>query len=184
VLVRFGAAPSDSDWLRGNGCALSTEPAGRQISRRARLDRPQGPQIQLTGEFRPRKSKQNQIKPRKNAWICLVLFVRIGAFQGVTANPNKKIFSGFHSPLGLCAQCLRRALLSSSSKAAASRRFDSVTTNIITRFSVCAKKKIWKSWSLPAVRSSSSKSPEHGVRQEDSEKANRRYEVRKALPPS
>jgi len=26
--LRFGAAPSDSDWLRADGWALSTEPAG------------------------------------------------------------------------------------------------------------------------------------------------------------
>jgi hypothetical protein len=39
----------------------------------------------------PNKSKQNQIDPDKKAWICLVLFVRIGTFQWVTANPNKKI---------------------------------------------------------------------------------------------
>jgi hypothetical protein len=26
--LRFGAAPSDSDWLRGDGWALSTEAAG------------------------------------------------------------------------------------------------------------------------------------------------------------
>ena len=30
--LRFGAAPSDSDWLRADGWALSTEPAGRQIN--------------------------------------------------------------------------------------------------------------------------------------------------------
>jgi hypothetical protein len=38
----------------------------------------------------PNKTKKNQIRPSKKAWICLVLFVRIGIFQWVTANPNKK----------------------------------------------------------------------------------------------
>ena len=33
--------------------------------------------------------KQNQAEPSKNPWICLVLFVRIGAFQWVAADPNK-----------------------------------------------------------------------------------------------
>jgi hypothetical protein len=36
----------------------------------------------------PRKTHQN---PRKNPWIYLDLFVRIGTFQWVTADPNKKI---------------------------------------------------------------------------------------------
>jgi hypothetical protein len=39
---------------------------------------------------RPNNSKQNQINPSKKAWIYLVLFVRIGTFQWVTAIPNKK----------------------------------------------------------------------------------------------
>ena len=118
---------------QGAGRCRPSRP-GRQISRRARLDPPQGSQIQLAGEFRPRKSKQNQIKPRKNAWICLVLFVRIGTFQGVTANPNRKIFYGPNSPSGLCAKCLRRALLSSPRSAAASRRLDSGRQNIISTY--------------------------------------------------
>jgi hypothetical protein len=37
----------------------------------------------------PSKNKQNQAEPSKNPWICLVLFVRIGAFQWVAADPNK-----------------------------------------------------------------------------------------------
>jgi hypothetical protein len=37
-------------------------------------------------------AKQIQAKPSKIAWFYLVLFVRIGTFQWVTANPNKKIF--------------------------------------------------------------------------------------------
>ena len=74
---------------------------GGQISSRARLDRPQGPQNATCGRV---PSKKIQAKPRKNAWICLVLFVGIGTFQGVTANPNKKIFPGFDSPLGLYAK--------------------------------------------------------------------------------
>jgi hypothetical protein len=41
---------------------------------------------------RPNKRKQIQIKERKKAWISLDSFGRIGPFQWVTANPNKKIF--------------------------------------------------------------------------------------------
>jgi hypothetical protein len=41
---------------------------------------------------KPNKRKQIQIKPRKKAWISLDSFGRIGTFQWVTANPNKKIF--------------------------------------------------------------------------------------------
>jgi hypothetical protein len=33
-----------------------------------------------------------QINPSKIAWICLVSFVRIGAFQWVTTIPNKNLF--------------------------------------------------------------------------------------------
>jgi hypothetical protein len=42
-------------------------------------------------QVHPRKSKQIQINPRKIAWISLDFFGGIGAFQWVTANPNKKI---------------------------------------------------------------------------------------------
>jgi hypothetical protein len=45
-----------------------------------------------------------------------------GLFKGLQRIQIKKIFSGFDSPSGLCAKCLRRALLSSPRKAAASRR--------------------------------------------------------------
>jgi hypothetical protein len=38
----------------------------------------------------PNKSKGIQGKPRKKAWISLESFGRIGTFQRVTANPNKK----------------------------------------------------------------------------------------------
>jgi hypothetical protein len=43
----------------------------------------------------PNSSKENQIKPRKKAWISLDSFGRFGAFQWVTANPNKTILSLF-----------------------------------------------------------------------------------------
>jgi hypothetical protein len=42
-------------------------------------------------QINPNKTKPGQIKPSKIAWCNLVLFVRIGTFQWVTANPNKKI---------------------------------------------------------------------------------------------
>jgi hypothetical protein len=47
--------------------------------------------LRRRGQIAPSKTKLNQINPSKIAWICLVLFVRIRAFQWVTANPNKKI---------------------------------------------------------------------------------------------
>jgi hypothetical protein len=37
----------------------------------------------------PSKSKPGQANPNKIAWISLVLFVRIGTYQWVTAIPNK-----------------------------------------------------------------------------------------------
>jgi hypothetical protein len=40
-------------------------------------------------QINPNKTKQGQIKPSKIAWFNLVLFVRIGTFQWVIANPNK-----------------------------------------------------------------------------------------------
>jgi hypothetical protein len=64
----------------------------------------------------------------------LVLFVRIGAFQWVTANPNKKIDSASNSPLGLCAKRLKRALLSSSGQAPATRVLDSASENIYNTY--------------------------------------------------
>ena len=56
--------------------------AGR--ARRADADEP------LTPSSAPNKSKENQIKPRKKAWISLDSFGRIRTFQRVTANPSKK----------------------------------------------------------------------------------------------
>jgi hypothetical protein len=38
------------------------------------------------------RAKPGQIKPSKIAWICLVLFVRIGTFQRVTAEKIKNSF--------------------------------------------------------------------------------------------
>src|SRR5580700_5331195 len=61
----------------------------------AKRDGPRAPQI------RPRKSKLIQINPRKIAWISLDLFGGIGAFQWVTANPNKKN----SSPVTLDPRC-------------------------------------------------------------------------------
>jgi hypothetical protein len=44
------------------------------------------------GQTIPIKTKLCQANPNKIGWICLVLFVRIGTYQWVTAIPNK-IFS-------------------------------------------------------------------------------------------
>jgi hypothetical protein len=50
----------------------------------------------------PNKSKTIQGNPNKKAWISLDSFGRIGAFQWVTAIPNKKnlspVFSFAHPP--------------------------------------------------------------------------------------
>src|ERR1700722_18600749 len=51
-----------------------------------------------SGQTNPSKTKPDQIRPSKIAWFYLVLFVRIGTFQWVTANPNR-IFL----PLSHCA---------------------------------------------------------------------------------
>jgi hypothetical protein len=45
----------------------------------------------LCGQGLADRSKPDQANPNKNAWICLVSFVRFGAFQWVTAIPNEKI---------------------------------------------------------------------------------------------
>ena len=70
--------------------------AERQVG--ARGERPRARQ---SGQAKPNKSKSGQTKPSKSAWIYLVLFVRIGAFQWVTANPNKNL----SPPVTLCPQC-------------------------------------------------------------------------------
>jgi hypothetical protein len=49
----------------------------------------------------PSRTKENQIKPSKIAWISLVLFVRIGTFQWVTAEKIKKFLAPFCSPPGV-----------------------------------------------------------------------------------
>jgi hypothetical protein len=49
-------------------------------------------------------SKKIQGKPRKKACISLFSLGRIGTFQWVTANPNKKIWPRFNSRLGLRAK--------------------------------------------------------------------------------
>jgi hypothetical protein len=48
--------------------------------------------------------KKIQGKPRKKACISLFSLGRIGTFQWVTANPNKKIWPCFHSRLALRAK--------------------------------------------------------------------------------
>jgi hypothetical protein len=50
---------------------------------------PEAP-TQPQGEIHANKTKKNQTNPRKSPWIFLDSFRRFGAFQWVTANPNKK----------------------------------------------------------------------------------------------
>jgi hypothetical protein len=52
------------------------------------------------------------VNPRKKACISLDSFGRIGTFQWVTANPNKKIFSRLNSRSGLQAECLKPGIMS------------------------------------------------------------------------
>jgi hypothetical protein len=52
-----------------------------------------GRPVQPARELAANKTKQNQIEPSKKAWISLVFFGGIGAFQRVTGEKNKKILS-------------------------------------------------------------------------------------------
>jgi hypothetical protein len=61
------------------------------------------PGAQPTREFPQNKSKKNQANPSKIAWISLDSFGRIGTFQLLTANPNKKFPPAELASLG-CAQ--------------------------------------------------------------------------------
>jgi hypothetical protein len=65
----------------------------------------------------PNRTKQNQTEPSKIAWFYLVLFVGIGTFQWVTANPSKKSCP----PVTLCPKSRNQALSVSSRR----RRFES-----------------------------------------------------------
>jgi hypothetical protein len=49
-------------------------------------------------QINPSKTKEIQGNPREKAWISLDSFGRFGAFQWVTANPNKKRFFPSFSP--------------------------------------------------------------------------------------
>jgi hypothetical protein len=66
--------------------------------------------------------------PSKIAWIYLVLFVRIGAFQWVTPNPNKKICP----PATLCLKSHNPTLscLLAAGKPCAARGFDPANEKI------------------------------------------------------
>jgi hypothetical protein len=48
------------------------------------------------------------------AWFYLVLFVRIGPFQWVTSNPNKKLFGAFGVPIAGTGYGLRDILTHNS----------------------------------------------------------------------
>ena len=64
--------------------------------------RPHEARLQPAREYRPNKSKENQTKPRKKAWISLDSFGRFGTFQCFTGNPNKKISAALNSRVRLC----------------------------------------------------------------------------------
>jgi hypothetical protein len=65
--------------------------------------------------------KPQQIKASKRACICLLLFFRIGAFQGVAANSNS-FFLFLRSVVPICAVVL-------AALAAVARRTPSMTTS-------------------------------------------------------
>ena len=94
--LRFGSEPSETDWVRGDGWALSTEPPGRAIPGR-NLARTCGHNL---------RASYVQVNPSKNKEKSLHFLGRIGTFQRVTANPNKKNPLGLNSPHGLCCKRL------------------------------------------------------------------------------
>jgi hypothetical protein len=77
----------DASWLQGGRLNAAWAYASPQVQSALPAER-DGPRA---GRIRPRKSKEIQRNPRKKAWISLDFFGGIGAFQWVTANPNKKI---------------------------------------------------------------------------------------------
>jgi hypothetical protein len=77
-------AESMRPWFRTRFEPAAPEPSpGLAQGRRSRLS-------SRLVQAKPNKSKPHQINPSKIARFYLVLFVRIGTFQWVTANPNKK----------------------------------------------------------------------------------------------
>src|SRR5580692_10679066 len=63
-------------------------------------------------EILANKSKLAKANKRKIAFICFHYFFRIGTFQWVTAEKDKKVFSPFGSRLRFCALFSTPALLS------------------------------------------------------------------------
>ena len=78
----FSARPS-----HGSGCRAVAQARPTCQSRPSGSDQTDA----RTAFGGPNESKQNQINPRKKAWFSLDSLGRFGAFQWVTANPNKKI---------------------------------------------------------------------------------------------
>jgi hypothetical protein len=65
--------------------------------------------LQPKREWTANKGKQMQINERKKAFICFYLLFRIGTFQWVTADSNKKI-RPLSARVAGCAQMLLPAL--------------------------------------------------------------------------
>jgi hypothetical protein len=92
----------------------------------------------------PNKSKEIQRNPRKKAWISLDSFGRIGTYQGVTANPNKKIFS----PVTLCLKSHNRLSRAAPARPAG---FDQATGQIYSMDSD-SRKDICQAFCFPTRR--------------------------------
>ena len=97
--------------------------------------------MQPIRELGPNKSKQKQIIPSKNPWICLDPFGRIGTFQRVTEEKIKKIPSRLRSRRGLWTKCLKPLRSPRSRPRAALCRAVSSLPSIVPRISVWRKKK-------------------------------------------
>jgi hypothetical protein len=87
-----------------NSIAASTQPPLPPFSTAAAAHKPR---IQPAREFDVNKRKQMKAKWLLFPFICFHEFFRIGTFQRVTADSNKKIRLGFCSRLRLCAKDLQ-----------------------------------------------------------------------------
>ncbi len=124
----------------GGGCSQTR--LGRQSPPLSRPEprRPGArPRVRRDRQTKASKTKLIQGNPRKKAWISLDSFGRIGTFQWVTANPNKKTFPASCSPGNAserpCLLCFRR---SDASPAPLIRSAENIAHNQVFR------KQMWR----------------------------------------